>query len=76
MKSRNFNVSADATVEFAELLGEYELEGAIIGANEDDEILVKVEYDPEENSQAILEMIDHLEDPDDDYSDEEDDDDE
>ena len=76
MKSKNFNVTADLMVEFAELLGEYELEGAIIGTNEDDEILVKVEYEPEEHSQAILEMIDHLEDLDEDYSDEEDDDDE
>ena len=72
MKIRTFNVSADLMVEFAGLLGEYELEGAIIGANEDDEILVKVEYEPEEHSQAILEMIDHLEDLDEDYSEEDD----
>lgn len=72
MKIRTFNVSTDLMVEFAGLLGEYELEGAIIGANEDDEILVKVEYEPEEHSQAIIEMIDHLEDLDDDYSEEDD----
>nr|WP_319399575.1 hypothetical protein [uncultured Carboxylicivirga sp.] len=72
MKIRTFNVSADLMVEFAGLLGEYELEGAIIGTNEDDEILVKVEYEPEENSQAILEIIDHLEDLDEDYSEEDD----
>lgn len=33
MKIRNFNVSADETVEFAELLCEYDLEGVIIGTN-------------------------------------------
>ena len=73
MKSRNFNVSADETVEFAELLGEYDLEGVIIGANEDDEIIVKVEYEPEEHSQAILEMIEHLEEDGEEYSEEDDD---
>ncbi len=73
MKSRSFNVSADATVEFAELLGEYDLEGVIIGANEDDEIIVKVEYEPEEHSQAILEMIEHLEEDGEEYSEEDDD---
>ncbi|MCU4174393.1 hypothetical protein [Carboxylicivirga sp. N1Y90] len=72
MKIRTFNVSAVSMVEFAGLLGEYELEGAIIGTNEDDEILVKVDYDPEEHSQAILEMIDHLEDLDEVYSEEDD----
>jgi DNA-binding HxlR family transcriptional regulator len=72
MKIRTFNVSADLMVEFAGLLGEYELEGAIISTNEDDEILVKVEYEPEEHSQAVLEMIDHLEDLDEDYSEEDD----
>ena len=46
MKERIFNVPADSTVEFAELLGEYDLEGVIIGKNEDDELLVKVEYEP------------------------------
>lgn len=73
MKCRNFNVSADATVEFAELLGEYDLEGVIIGTDEDDEIIVKVEYEPEEHSQAILEMIEHLEDDGEEYSEEDDD---
>ncbi len=72
MKNRTFNVSADSMVEFAELLAEYDLEGIIIGTNEDEEILVKVDYEPEEHSQAILEMIDHLENLDDDYSEEDD----
>jgi hypothetical protein len=61
MKNRTFNVPADSTVEFAELLGGYDLEGIIVGKNEDDELLVKVEYEPEEESQAILELIEHLE---------------
>jgi len=61
MKSRTFNVPVDSTVEFAELLAEYNLEGVIIGTDEEDELLVKVDYEPEENSQAILELIEHLE---------------
>ncbi len=70
MKERTFNVPADSMVEFAELIGEYDLEGVIIGTNEEDEILVKVDYEPEENSQAILEMIEHIESLDEEYSEE------
>jgi hypothetical protein len=68
MKTRTFNVPADSTVEFAELIAEYDLEGIIIGRNEDDELLVKVEYEPEEHSQAILEMIEYIENLDSEYS--------
>ncbi len=68
MKERTFNVPADSMVEFAELVGEYDLEGVITGTNENDEILVKVDYEPEEHSQAILEMIEHIESLDDEYS--------
>lgn len=69
MKTRTFNVPIDSTVEFAELIAEYDLEGIIIGRNEDDELLVKVEYEPEEHSQAILEMIEYIENLDSEYSD-------
>lgn len=68
MSERTFNVPVDSTVEFAELLGEHGLEGIIIGKNDDGELLVKVEYEPEEDSQAILELIEHLEGVDNDYS--------
>ena len=71
MKDRTFNVPSDSTVEFAELLGEYDLEGFIIG-NDNNELLVKVEYEPEEHSQAILEMIEYLESLDNEYSEEDD----
>ncbi|WP_088653493.1 hypothetical protein [Geofilum rhodophaeum] len=72
MKQRTFNVPVDSTVEFAELLDEYGLEGIIIGKNDDDELLVKVEYEPEEDSQAILEIIEHIENLDGEYSEEDD----
>jgi len=72
MKERIFNVPADSTVEFAELLGEYDLEGVIIGKNEDDELLVKVEYEPKEDSQAILEIMEHLENEETEYLEEDD----
>ena len=68
MKTRTFNVPIDSTVVFAELIAEYDLEGIIIGRNEDDELLVKVEYEPEEHSQAILEMIEYIENLDSEYS--------
>jgi hypothetical protein len=60
MKTRTFNVPADSIVEFAEMIGEHELEGVIVGANED-EIEIKVEYEPEEHSEVILDMIEHIE---------------
>lgn len=62
MKSRIFNVPADSIIEFAELIGDNELEGVIIGTNDDDEIGISVEYDPEEDSEAILNMIEYIED--------------
>lgn len=73
MKQRTFNVPADLSIEFAKLLGEYDLEGIIIGTNEDDELLVKVEYEPEEDSQVILEIMEHLEEEETEYSEEDDD---
>lgn len=60
MKTRTFNVPVDSIVEFAEIISEHELEGVIVGAS-DDEIEIKVEYEPEEQSQAILDMIEHIE---------------
>ena len=73
MKERTFNVPADSMVEFAELISEYDLEGVIIGTNEEDEMLIKVDYEPEENSQAILELIEHLEGDENEYPEEDDD---
>ncbi len=72
MKERAFNVPAYSMVEFAELLSEYDLEGVIIGTNDDNEILVKVEYEPETDSQAILEILEHIEDKESENSEEED----
>lgn len=72
MNERTFDVPVDATIEFAELLNEYGLEGVITGRNEDNELRIKVEYEPEEDSQAILEMIEYIEDLNEDDSEEED----
>ena len=62
MNERTFEVPLSCTSELAQILDEHGLEGLIIGRNEDNELLVKVEYEPEEDSQAILEMIEYLED--------------
>lgn len=61
MNERTFNVPVDCTIGFAELINEYGLEGVITGRNEDNELLIKVEYKLEEDSQAILEMIEYIE---------------
>ncbi len=67
MKSRVFSIPEDSIVEFAEIIGENELEGAIVGVNDDNEVEISVDYEPDEQSQAILEMIElveNLHDPD------------
>jgi hypothetical protein len=60
MKTRIFNVPQDSILEFAEIIGENDLEGIIIGT-EDDSIAIAVDYEPEEHSEAILSMIEHVE---------------
>ncbi len=75
MKTRTFNVPAGSIVEFAEMIAEHELEGVIVGANED-EIEIKVEYHPEEHSEAILDMIEHVESLEDEFQEEEEEEDE
>jgi hypothetical protein len=60
MKNRIFNVPADSIVEFAEIIGDNEMEGVIIGVNDDDDIEISVGYEPED-SEAILDMIEYVE---------------
>jgi len=74
MKSRTFNVPADSSVDFSELLEENGLEGFITGRNDENELLVRVEYDPHEDSEAILEIIEQLEDLDEEDEDDEEED--
>lgn len=60
MRTKVFNVPADSMVEFAELLEEGELEGSIIGTEDESEIKVRVNYE-RENRTAILDIMEMLE---------------
>ena len=60
MKNRIFCIPVDSIIEFAEIISENELEGIITGTN-DDEVEISIDYEPEEHSEAILEMIEHVE---------------
>ena len=61
MKTRIFSIPAESIVEFAEIIGDNELEGVIIGITDDEEVEIAVDYQPE-NSEAILRMIEYVDD--------------
>ena len=56
MRTKVFNVTESAIVEFAELLEEHELEGTITGVTEDSEIQISVNYE-RENRDVILDLM-------------------
>jgi nicotinamide mononucleotide adenylyltransferase len=72
MKTRSFEVSADMMPEFAEILGNNNLDNDIQGINDDNDILVDVYYESEER-EAVMELM-LLLDPDDEDGIEEDED--
>jgi hypothetical protein len=60
MKTRNFYVHVDSIIEFTEILQENELQGIIKGVTEDEEFELSVDYE-NENSEAILSLIEFIE---------------
>ena len=56
MRTKVFNVTESAIVEFAEVLEENELEGSITGVTEDSEIQISVNYE-RENRDVILDLM-------------------
>ena len=64
MKTRTFEVPADSITEFAEIIGNNELDNTIQGINDDEEIIIDVHYEADER-QAVFELMELL-DPDDD----------
>jgi len=63
MKTRTFEVPADSMTEFAEIIGNNDLNNTIQGINDDEEIIVDVHYEADER-QAVFELMELL-DPDD-----------
>ena len=62
MKTRTFEVPADSMTEFAEIIGNNELDNDIQGINDDNEIIVDVYYEPDDRL-AVFELTELL-DPD------------
>lgn len=60
MKQRNFYVPVESIIEFAEIIEQNELQGAITGTTEDNELEILVEYNVE-NSEVIIDMIEFIE---------------
>ena len=52
-----FNVPADLTIEFAEILTENELTNEIIGTTDDNKLVIEVEYSRNERD-AVNELMD------------------
>lgn len=63
MKTKTFEVPAELMPEFAEIIGNHELDNDIEGINDDNEIIIEVYYEKEERI-AVFELMDLL-DPDD-----------
>ncbi|MBI5541233.1 MAG: hypothetical protein HY951_14300 [Bacteroidia bacterium] len=67
MKTRTFEVPAEQMPEFAEIIGNHELDNDIQGINDDNEIIVDVYYETGERL-AVFELTELL-DPDDEEDD-------
>jgi uncharacterized protein with von Willebrand factor type A (vWA) domain len=72
MKTRSFEVPTDMMPEFAEILQENELNNTIQGINDENDIMIDVDYEPDERD-AVMELM-LLLDPDDEDGSEENDD--
>jgi hypothetical protein len=62
MKTRTFEVPTEQMPEFAEIIGNNELDNDIQGINDDNEIIVDVYYEPDDRL-AVFELTELL-DPD------------
>ena len=71
MRHRNFEVPEDLIGQFAKAMGDHDLENVIEGVNEDGDIIVTVDYEPEQK-----EIINKISDTIDEYNDSEDEDEE
>ncbi|MBI5542189.1 MAG: hypothetical protein HY951_19185 [Bacteroidia bacterium] len=65
MKTRTFEVPAEQMPEFAEIIGNHELDNDIQGINDDNEIIVDVYYETEERL-CVFELMELLDPEDDD----------
>jgi len=59
MKTRTFEVPAEQMSEFAEIIGNHELDNDIKGINDDNDIIVDVYYEADERL-AVFELMELL----------------
>lgn len=60
MKNKKFEIPSESMADFAEALAESQLENEICGKDDDENIIVKVYYEPEERKQ-MLELMEWVE---------------
>jgi hypothetical protein len=60
MRKKSFEVPVDSMIEFAEVIEENQLMSQIVGTNDEDDIMVEVEYERSQRD-AILDLMELLE---------------
>lgn len=61
MRTKSFEIPADCMPDFAEVLADSELGNEICGKNDNDEIIIKVHYEPDDR-ERVLEIMEWVED--------------
>jgi len=59
MKTRTFEVPVDQMIDFAGIIDEHNLNNTIQGANDDDEIVIEVYYEPDDRD-GVFELFELL----------------
>jgi len=60
MKNKKFEIPSESMADFAEVLADSQLENEICGKSDDNTMIVKVYYEPEEREQ-MLELMEWVE---------------
>lgn len=62
MRSRTFEVPVDLMVDFAQIIDQYELDNVIEGVTEDNDIEVRVDFQPNQRNviSKIVDLIDEF----------------
>jgi hypothetical protein len=60
MRTKSYEVPADLMPDFAKIVEEWDIACSVIGVNEDEMVILEVDYEPEEK-EAIHELADLIE---------------
>lgn len=61
MRNKKFEIPVDCMSDFAEVLADSELENEICGRSDNDDIIIKVHYEPEDR-EKVFELMEWIED--------------